>query len=198
MLASAPSRNALDDEEALTGLHEAEPARLTDELLPRAHGGNPQLELLFLPLQSRHVGLVGAQQPLSVQIGVKRLPVEKGDEHEPAEGKQPRWPEHAPLFALADVAPTGCPALGTTPEEDTVPVESDHAVACEPLRVDVGIVGRALEEFPARGSTAELALPASACPDRQTISALSRDATAWRGIVHRGGIPHLVAGDRLT
>src|SRR5207248_6140860 len=53
----APGGDAADDEKPLAGLHEPEPPRLTDELLPRAGLGEALLEACLLRPQRAHVRL---------------------------------------------------------------------------------------------------------------------------------------------
>src|SRR3954471_20768633 len=89
----APRGDAAHDEELLARLHEPELPPFAHELGVRAGLGDPLLQpRLFLP-KSLHLGVTRLQLLLRVQVRVRRLPVEEGDERQPAECEQPCWPQ---------------------------------------------------------------------------------------------------------
>src|SRR5437764_479223 len=78
----APGGDAADDEELLAGLDEPEPARFADQLVARADGGEPVLELLLLCAQLRDLRLAAVENGARVLVGAQRLPVEERDHTE--------------------------------------------------------------------------------------------------------------------
>src|SRR4051812_37178122 len=89
----APGRDAADDEEPLAGLDEPEPARFADQLVARADGREPVLELLLLRAQLRDLRLPALENGARVLVGAERFPVEERDHTETGEGEESRPPQ---------------------------------------------------------------------------------------------------------
>src|SRR5689334_2690312 len=92
-MAFAPGRDAADDEELLARLHQAELPRLPDELRIRARLRDAPLQPRLLRAQGLHLGVARLQLLLRVHVGVRRLPVEEGNERQPADCEQPCRPQ---------------------------------------------------------------------------------------------------------
>src|SRR5262245_53041122 len=101
----APGGDAAHDEQLLAGLHEPEPARLTSQLVARAHGREPVLELVLLLAKPCHLGLTALQHGARVLVGAERLPVEERHDRETGDREHTSPPEHGADFAPRTGAP---------------------------------------------------------------------------------------------
>src|SRR5581483_10608887 len=95
----SPRSNATNDEQLLARFDEAEPARLTDQLVAGADGGEAMLQLLVLCAQLRDLRLTAPENGVRVLVGMEGLPVEERDDAEAAEREQSRAREHGADFA---------------------------------------------------------------------------------------------------
>ena len=67
-LAVPPGGDAAHDEELLAGLNETEPPRFADELLARAYGGDPGLQLALFGLEPADLRLPVLEHRVGVLV----------------------------------------------------------------------------------------------------------------------------------
>jgi hypothetical protein len=127
LVGATPSRDALDDEEALAGLHVAQATGLSLHGGGSVPFGEAPLEPLLLRAQLPNLGRPFGERVPGRDVAPERLGVEKGDEEHDADGK-PTQEEPSAWNAVAR-----SPLLGAATGHSAVSFagEAPHSSAVE-------------------------------------------------------------------